>query len=365
MRHNRYSSWFNVIDNVTVNTQNLNLTDRIMNLAQAQGWTPATGKKLRAIITIDPGVVVFSTNPASPALTITPGNGLGNFRSYDLIILNNLGEIAGAGGAVGIAGSGGVSNGTDGGVGGTAIRATRNFLLSNQGNIYGGGGGGGGGGGNIRKTYRTRVNRCDQFNGCPGDDTGRCFITGDHNCSADPWAGFDRGPWCTPAGGAVNINSACGSTRLYQESAGTCNVGANVGGNPCTITYNYAFCFTDETMCAPQAPPGPNSGAGPRTGGNGGLGQGYSNALLTLNNTNGTLAANVGTANGANGGGWGTAGSNALNGDTPIGWPGYNANSDILVLPSFGGQGGEAGYWIDGQAFMTLSNGAVGLGRQI
>lgn len=363
MRHNRFSSWFNVIDNITVNTQNLNLTDRIMFMAQAQGWTPAAGKKLRAIITIDPGVVVFSTNPASPALTITPGNGFGNFSSYDIIILINLGEIAGAGGASGLAGAGDALNGTDGGTGGTAISATRNFFLNNQGNIYGGGGGGGGGGGNIYKTYRTRINRCAQFNGCPGNSAGRCFISGNHNCAADPFVPFDRGPWCTPVGGAVDINSACGSTRMYQEAQNSCNANFNVGGNACTATYNYALCLTDETMCTPQA--APTTGAGPRAGGDGGAGRGYSNAALVLNNTNGALAANVGTANGANGGAWGMDGDDALNGNTPNGWPGYNANSDILVLPSLGGQGGSAGYWIDGQAFMTLSNGAAGVGRQI
>ena len=95
---NRYASWLTVVDNITTNQTNFDLSAHIVNLAQKRfAWNPAAGKKLRAIITIDPGVVISSQNPLLPALKVPQSV----FRTYDLIVLINRGIIAGASGASG------------------------------------------------------------------------------------------------------------------------------------------------------------------------------------------------------------------------------------------------------------------------
>ena len=94
-------------------------------------------------ITVNPGVVVGSTTPATYALSIPSA-----FNPGDGVTLTNNGTIAGKGGN---GGSGGGSTnpttpGSPGAAGGNALYVNRPVTITNNGFLSGGGGGGGGGG---------------------------------------------------------------------------------------------------------------------------------------------------------------------------------------------------------------------------
>jgi hypothetical protein len=113
--------------------------------AIANGWDNTTPLE----IIINPGVIIRSNNPATPALTVNgsyPGG----------LTLDNYGTIAGRGGT---GGTGGISGGNEpdayghnlslmygksGTAGGTGLFAQSPFTLRNYGTITGGGGGGAG-----------------------------------------------------------------------------------------------------------------------------------------------------------------------------------------------------------------------------
>ena len=101
------------------------------------------------VVTISPGIKVFSITPNAPALV------LGNVDDLDTIALFNFGLILGAGGRGGDGGnsSSNVSQGTtpqNGSPGGTAIAVfSESTIIENHGAIYGGGGGGAGGLGGV------------------------------------------------------------------------------------------------------------------------------------------------------------------------------------------------------------------------
>lgn len=94
----------------------------------------------RVRFVVEPGVVVGSASPLSPAIDV------GDWPEATVVILEVRGRVQGAGGR---GGDGGTNNthGSPGGPGGTAIYTRRPVLIYNAGSIYGGGGGGGGGGG--------------------------------------------------------------------------------------------------------------------------------------------------------------------------------------------------------------------------
>ena len=116
---------------ISSNQTNLNLR----TWALANGWDG-----LGAVtVTINAGVVVYSTTTAGYALTIS-----GSFPGG--VSLVNNGVILGAGGGGGSAGSG-TGAGSAGQAGGPAMVVSTAVSITNNNRIAGGGGGGGGGGG--------------------------------------------------------------------------------------------------------------------------------------------------------------------------------------------------------------------------
>lgn len=122
------------LDITTANTFNYNVATALGNPTSPVNTT----------VTIEPWVIVGSTNPSTPALTT------GSLPAGSTVTIVNKGKIEGAGGA---GGRGGIDNGcsggsaTAGGQGGIALLLTVATTLDNTaGIIYGGGGGGGAGG---------------------------------------------------------------------------------------------------------------------------------------------------------------------------------------------------------------------------
>lgn len=312
--HNRYSSWYNVALTINSNTNNLNIYDYVIANSP---WT-RTSKKLRAFITIAPGVRISSTDIANPALVI-PANSSTTFRDYDLVFINNLGTIAGASGAGGL-GVAGLA-GSNGGPGGTALSVNRQSVntqesvnrqftwLNNAGTIGGGGGGGGAGGG----ASGTTSQQVYQWVGASPGGQGPCSPR--NECGSDCW-GTSQSPCCG------NNNPRC---------CGTCWPGS-VGAKCTCGGPSFETCFT----CV---------GSTQTTtvfykGGNGGSGEG------AATNTSGS----AGETNSGAGGNGGTLG---LPGDDGI---------DSSVYQ--GGNGGAAGNWVVGFNNLNVQNLGVVLGPQ-
>ena len=289
-----YGSWLTVVSTITTNQQNLNLWTHVNNIASSPpyGWNRNGGKKLRAIITINSGVNIYSNNPLTPAITI-PADSASTFRSYDQVIIINNGSILGAAGVGAI--GGGSTAGFDGAKGGTAIYTRRNLIVTNNGNIYGGGGGGGGGGGAFKSEVISSSTNCGGASYC-----GKCCIL---NCQGRNYCSTPND--CT-------LGAACFSSCQYYTNASDCN-GSTVG----TCNSKYRECTT-------------------YTGGKGGNGQGHG-SVLTLGTAGVIYGASIFTGSGGDGGAWGQDGEDGSAGSTT----------------SFG-NGGQGGCWIDGSEFMTL-----------
>lgn len=304
---NRYSSWLTIIDTITTNTTNLNLYTYISGLALARfGWTRAAGKKLRAIITIDDGVNIYSNNTNTPALLL-PADGANTFRSYDLVMLINNGTIAGAPGAAGAPGR----NGGNGGNGGTAIQASRTLFLTNNNQIYGGGGGGGGGGGYNQKAAGN-VN-CNGGSPCPDNCPGGTCVD---NCNGSTF--------CVTTAFICTVASACGCWSQQRGVTCACDSGAV-----------QANCTCQNTSCADVA------------GASGGSGRGIGIASIL-----GGASPGLCRGRGGNGGEWGLDGED--------GDPG------CLDVPNTtdaggGGDGGSGGAWIRGFNSLIYTAGADGV----
>jgi hypothetical protein len=314
-----YGSGYNVA--LTLNTsQNVNLYNFII---ANSGWRN-TSKKLKAIITIPAGQTIYSTNPLLPALTV-PADGAASFRSYDYILIRNFGTIAGAAGVAGL----GAINGTDGGIGGTAIRALRNLSINNQGNIYGGGGGGGGGGGHTQGVVQIGFPPAEWFLNCNGNDGAGCCGDNNNYCTFSNNGGAD----CA-------ADSFCGCTD-QRPGAITRTEDCSAAGTAADCGCNWGACGGTATNCEP------------RIGGNGGKGRGY---LVPNVDLLGQVSPGLCMGFGGNGGDWGQVGDPGENGcTTPFG----SRN------PGLGGNGGLAGYWIDGVGFLNLTNGNIELGRTV
>jgi hypothetical protein len=113
---------------ISANTSNYNIYDN-------RGGTYVAGNS-KVTLTINSGVVVFSTSTGSPALTTGS-----SWTTGDEITIVNNGTILGRGGT---GGNGALTGGTGGG-GGGALQAQFAVSVDNQNRIAGGGGGGGGG----------------------------------------------------------------------------------------------------------------------------------------------------------------------------------------------------------------------------
>jgi hypothetical protein len=114
---------------ITSSTNNLNL----------YSYVSSPTNPIRLLAHIDSGVTIGSSSAATPAFTV------GSFPSGSEIKLVNYGTIKGAGGTGGAGANYGGSAGS-GQQGGTAILSATSITIENNGTIAGGGGGGGGGG---------------------------------------------------------------------------------------------------------------------------------------------------------------------------------------------------------------------------
>jgi hypothetical protein len=224
----------------------------------------------------------------STALTV------GQFPTGSTITINNSGSILGFGGAAGTT--------TTGGNGGDGIKAdypNQTVIINNLSGAFirGGGGGGGKGGTGGGGSYSSTV------------------ITG--SASA-----------CSPNG----CSASCNETGPGGSCVGSCTT--------CFVTKSgpYVVC----TQCGYYQTVNTNGGAG----GNGGVGQGYSQT-----NTNGS----AGAAGGTNAGTGGTGGNGAVYGaNGTTGSTGANGNRTNGVAGSAGGTAGR--YLVKGANSVTLNN---------
>jgi hypothetical protein len=174
-------------------------------------------------IVINNGVVVGSSSPSKPVITIA------NFHPIrDRITLTNNGSLQGAGGVrggagdvvgcayTGCCGGGGCCTalsqtaGSAGGAGGDVILLQSVCTIINNGNIYSGGGGGGGGG------------------SVGGDSCGGC---GGQNCCACKFCSGTHGSYQCFYGGSLDANGSAGSLgQGYNQAAGARNPGVYYGG---------------------------------------------------------------------------------------------------------------------------------------
>ncbi len=117
---------------VTV-TLSTNQTNYTLGTAQIPGYVAGITD---VTLVINSGVYVYSTNTATPGLTIAALN------AADTVTITNNGFILGMGGVGGIGVEAGPAG--SGGNGGTALSINRNVTITNNSYIAGGGGGGGG-----------------------------------------------------------------------------------------------------------------------------------------------------------------------------------------------------------------------------
>lgn len=188
----------------------------------SQNIIKSANASLNLRIIINNGVVVGSSDPTKPVITIA------NFHpSRDRVTITNNGSLHGAGGIRG--GAGGVSGcaytgccgaggcctglsqtaGSTGGTGGDVIVLQSACTLINNGNIYSGGGGGGGGG------------------SVGGDCCGGC---GGSGCCACSWCGGNSGYSCFNGGCLDQTGSTGGLGQGYNQAQGGQNPGTNYGG---------------------------------------------------------------------------------------------------------------------------------------
>ena len=205
-------------------------------------------------ITIETDAIVGSTDPNTPALSISSAFTIGG----NVNVINN-GTIIGAGGA------------ENGGNGGAAFSTTVDVRFDNNGTISGGGGGGGQGG-----------------TGGGGSFSQQVFITSGCIRYTDQDGESDTENWCKAQGGDY--------CRNEEGCQGEDSSGDDYAGGICQN------CQVTQTT---------NSNGG--TGGAGGRGQGYNQT-----SQDGSTGANGGTNAGAGGegGDGGAVGANGSNGDT-------------------------------------------------
>lgn len=185
--------------NATISTNTTNYNMRAA--AVTAGWNQTDA--LIATVTINSGIVVYSTSTATPAFDSGATFPVGS----SLTIVNN-GSIIGKGGNGGVGGS--TSNGAcgaagGGGAGGPALTVALATTVTNNGNIYGGGGGGGGGGSTF---YSGR--------GCIAE-------TGGGGGGGQSYSG-------TSAGGGGSNSSACATIYIGGAGGGGTSAGAGGGG---------------------------------------------------------------------------------------------------------------------------------------
>jgi hypothetical protein len=358
-------------------------------------------------IVINSGVTVYSTSTSSPALDLASG-GAGS------ITVTNNGNLYGQGGAAGSAG-------------GTALKAdVATTLVNNSGaNIKGGGGGGGNGGaggkGSAAATA-TASNVTDKVGDKP-DFVPYTVLT---QFGPRAWSGIGSGQWGLNTSGnqlrsnisnrgpvwysfrvntsaeyslssyitdpfpedqqtghrgtpVVNISTA-EDTKSQGQGGADYGSGLNWSGLKAPLAANTTYYFCNYTV----GPYGSSSPDGaffyndmnatlslsvnvPSTagaGGAGGVGQGF-----TQSAGSGSAGASGGTnagvgGNGGSGGALGVSGSSGASGATGTG----TAIAYPSTAPTAGAAGtsaGAAGYYIQGESNVSLTNNGTVLGRTI
>ena len=356
-------------------------------------------------IVINAGITVYSTDPATPAISL-PTGGSGD------ISITNSGNIYGQGGA----------SGSDGG---TALKAdVAATLVNNSGaNVKGGGGGGGNGGaggaGSASATA-TASNVTDKVGDKPD------FVTYSVLTQFGPraWSGIGSGQWGLNTSGnqlrsnisnrgpvwytfrvntsaeyslssyitdpypedqqtghrgtpVVNISTA-EDTKSQGQGGADYGSGLNWSGLKAPLAANTTYYFCNYT----QGPYGSSSPDGaffyndmnatlslsvnvPSTagaGGAGGVGQGFAQSAGS---------GSAGTSGGTNAGTGGTGGSGGALGQAgSSGASGSNGSGTTISYPSTapgsgatGSSGGAAGYYLLGQSNVSVTNNGIVLGR--
>lgn len=271
------------------NTEQLNVETLVGSLIYTANITKR--------IIIPSGIIVGSASTATAALTI-PSGGQGR------IIIENYGEIQGAGGPAG-------------GNGGDAILAQSLTQVINRstGKIYAGGGGGGTGG----------------VGGTGGPGTYQavcCFTSGVRVTNSSCSGSCPGGYFCYSGCGTAAANGfRCATCATYQTYYTTGGAGGAGGEGGVGIGYNQSLSL--RVVGSAGSPGGTNAGAG-GTGGTGGAG-----------------------------GTWGASGNT---GDT--GSAGANGNAGAGAPGNPGTAGGLAGYYINGlSTYVTLTNSGLVAGR--
>jgi len=287
----------------------------VQNYFSSTDWAGPAPK----ILNITNGAHIWSYTQGVPALNVGTGRG-------GTLTIN-------VGSGCYILGHRGARNS---GVGGTAVYARQATIINNAGGIYGGGGGGGRGG-----------------QGGPGYYyTARTIQEGPaYSPSAAPyyyWAYYPFG----------------GNSELAWGSSGPL---FNITGNPSTYTsggwtyrkntlrQNETFVQSWEIYRTQVVNDVYNATTG-GAGGTGGEGAGYDSALVQQQESGfggaagGTNAGTGGT--GGTGGGWGATGNTGNTGASG------NAGGG-----SAGSAGGAAGYYLDGNAYVTWTATGTRLGR--
>ena len=278
---------------VASQTYSTNTTQTTLNVSTLSGYVAGITD---ITITVNPGIYVYSTSTATPALTITGAT------AGDTILLVNNGFILGMGGA-GAGLVGGQPESFNGNPGGPALSINRNVTITNNSYIAGGGGGGASGDGNFT-------------GGCGGGGAGGG--NGGTGVNGTAPGGAGGGPGVAGGNGGVNSISTSGG------GGGGGRILPGVGG-------------------AARSPTGQFNASGGFGGGAGGAGGDTWNDQFGVGARGGAggsanLAGSNPTENGfrgggAGGGGWGAVGGNSQ-GTFPL-------NSSTRVTRT-GGAGGRA-----------------------
>jgi hypothetical protein len=210
---------------ISSNTSNFDMRASAISL----GWNGVS--PLNFTVTINSGVIVYSTSTGSYAFYISP-----SFPAGSKLTLNNNGTIIGAGGAGGAGGVGYGVAGYAGGAGGPALYAGYSVSISNS-IIYGGGGGGGGGGGSQWFDSQNTKSFVQTAGGAGGNGAG---VNGSASATGGSAGGTNAGAGGN--GGAVGSSGAAGGTgagTTPSAGGGGGAAGAAVAGSSNINWLNY------------------------------------------------------------------------------------------------------------------------------
>ena len=206
---------FTLTATIAADVQNYNLRAA----AVAAGWNQTD--VLTATVTINVGVVVRSSDTATPAFA----TGL-TFPAGTTLALVNNGSILGAAGAGGVGGagtpSGGLNPGLAGLAGADAVSLGYALSLTNRGAIYGGGGGGGGG-------SAGRANSLN-YGGGGGGGGGAGNVAGSGGARGAGAAGVSTASTAGSTGGTVGGIGGDGATGVVNAFEFNAAQGGSGGG---------------------------------------------------------------------------------------------------------------------------------------